>query len=175
MQLTEHPKLEKRASYATLSGIFLSLFAAFVTREQQQREHTHVRPFDLAMLGMATYRLGRLLAYDKITETYRKPFTRTIPDSSGMGKTVVAKRNTNGIIRAIGELVSCPVCAGTWIAAGLTYSLHQAPRPTRIFLTMMSTVGIAELLNAATEAMKWTGRAEREESGTLQSQRSTEQ
>jgi hypothetical protein len=172
MQLVKDPKIQKRASYATLSGLFISLFAAFVARDQQNQEHTRIRPFDLMLLGIATYRLGRLIAYDKIAETYRKPFTQTVEDSSGMGKTVVPKKQISGFARAIGELVSCPICAGTWVAAGLTYGLYLFPRPTRIFLTMMSSVGIAELLNAATEALKWTGRAEREESGHLHHQQS---
>jgi hypothetical protein len=165
------PHIEQRISYTTLSGLFLSLFAAFAVREQQHKQHTETHAFDLVLLGTATYRLGRLIAYDKVAEPYREPFTETVPDSSGMGKTVVPKKQSRGVRRAIGELLSCPICTGTWVAAALTYSLHQFPRPTRMFLMMMSAVGMAELLNAATEALKWTGRAEREESSAVHAQR----
>ncbi len=43
----------------------------------------------------------------------------------------------------MGELVSCPVCIGTWVAAGLVYGLHLAPRPTRVYVTVMSATGLA--------------------------------
>lgn len=163
--------VERRATYVTLTGIFLSLFAAFSLRERQKGAWDNVRPFDLVLLGLATFRLGRMVAYDKVIETFRLPFTETTPDPSGMGKTVSPRNGESGVVRALGELLSCPICAGTWIAAALTYALSLAPRPTRAFLTIMSAVGMAELLNSATEALSWTGRAAREESSTLHIER----
>src|SRR5262249_12505893 len=53
---------------------------------------------------------------------------------------------------ALGELLSCPSCVGTWAVAGLVYGLHLAPRPTRVFLTIMSAAGVAELLQWSNEA-----------------------
>src|SRR5690606_4392915 len=110
-------------------------------------EELDLRPFDLAQLALATYRLGRLTSYDKVAETYREPFTETVPDPTGAGETVVPEGT--GVRRALGELIACPICAGTWIAAALVYGLHLAPRPTRVFLAIMSSIGGAELLNAA--------------------------
>lgn len=173
MATNSNPTIERRATYATLTGIFLSLFAAFSLREQQKGAWVNVRPFDLVLLGLATFRLGRLIAYDKVTETFRLPFTKTAPDISGAGQTVVPRSEGNGVMRALGELISCPICAGTWIAAGLTYALALVPRPTRVFLTMMSAVGLAELINAATEALSWAGRAARDTAGKLQSEQAT--
>jgi hypothetical protein len=170
MSNSHNSTIERRVTYSTLSSIFLALLLAFSQYKRRQGEHVNITPFDLTLLGISTYRLGRLFAYDKVMETARTPFTETAKDSSGMGKTVIPKKDKGGIIRAFGELISCPICMGTWIAAGLTYGLHMAPRPTRALLTMTSAVGVAELLNAATEAMKWTGRAEREESSVLHSQ-----
>ena len=156
---------ERRATYLTLTGLFLALFAAFAMRERGGRKVFDLGPLDLLMLGLATFRLGRLAAYDKVTETLRLPFTRTTRDSSGAGDTVVPKGR--GVRRAIGELISCPICAGTWIGAALVYGLDIVPRPTRAFMAIMSAIGLAELLNAATEALSWSGQAAREEAGTL--------
>ncbi len=64
-----------------------------------------------------------------------------------------------GVQRALGELVSCPTCIGTWIAAGSVYGLRVAPRPTRAFLAFMAAGGIAELLDYATQALDRAGRA----------------
>jgi len=66
----------------------------------------------------------------------------------------------------LGELVSCPVCVGTWVAAGLVYGLHLAPRPTRVYLAVMGTTGAAELLNCSAEALGWLGRAARKDAGS---------
>lgn len=66
----------------------------------------------------------------------------------------------------LGELLSCPICIGTWAAAGLVYSLHLAPRPTRVLLAVMSSTGVAQVLNESTEALSWSGRAARHQAGS---------
>ena len=121
---------EQRATYLTLIGLFFSLFAAFSRRERERGDDPRLRPFDFALLGLATYRAGRLAAYDKVTEPLRAPFTETKPDETGAGMTVVPQGN--GARKALGELLSCPTCAGTWAAAGLVYGLRIAPLPTRV-------------------------------------------
>jgi hypothetical protein len=117
----------------------------------------------MALLGLATFRLGRLLAYDKVSEPLRAPFTRVVADSSGAGDTVVARA---GAVREVfGELLACPVCAGTWMATGLVLGLSILPGPTRVLMTIMAATGAAELLNAVHEALSWSGRLAREEAG----------
>jgi Protein of unknown function (DUF1360) len=154
---------EQRATYLTLIGLFFSLFAAFSRRERERGDDPRLRPFDFALLGLATYRAGRLAAYDKVTEPLRAPFTETKPDETGAGMTVVPQGN--GARKALGELLSCPTCAGTWVAAGLVYGLRIAPLPTRVLLTILGATGLAELLNAATEALSWTGQVARKQAG----------
>jgi hypothetical protein len=155
---------ERRTTYAGLNGLFLALLAAFAHRQRNKRDSLELRPFDLVLLGLATLRLGRLVAYDKVFETWRLPVAETQPDESGAGDTVTPKGH--GFQRALGELISCPICAGTWIAAGLVYGLRIAPRFTRALLAIMSAVGIAELLNGAVEVMEWNAQAAREQVGT---------
>jgi hypothetical protein len=62
-------------------------------------------------------------------------------------------------------LIACPICSGTWIAAVLVYALQIFPSATRIFLAIISSTGIAELLNALAEALSWTGQAARKRAG----------
>ena len=161
-----HSHLEERATYLTLTTLFLSVLTAFALRRQKIGAGSFLRPFDFILLAFATYRLGRLAAYDKVMEPFRQPFTETVQDSSGAGETVVPRGQ--GARRALGGLISCPICAGTWIAAGLVYGLELAPRLTRTLIMIMSAIGAGELLNAATEALEWTGQAERLEVGAHQ-------
>ena len=155
---------EHRATKLTLTGVFLAIMAAFSAWLSGRREPLEIRPFDLVLLGLSTYRTGRLVAFERVTAPLREPFTETRPDDSGAGEVVVARGS--GARRVLGEFVSCPVCVGTWVAAGLVYGLHLAPRPTRVYLAVMGTAGAAELLNCSAEALGWLGRAARKEAGS---------
>ncbi|HLH23687.1 MAG TPA: DUF1360 domain-containing protein [Chloroflexota bacterium] len=161
-QLTQATKL-------TLIGVFLGLLAAFTAREASRGEDVEITPFDLLLLGLSAFRAGRLVAYERVAEPVRAPLTHTIPDESGLGETVVA--SGTGVRYALGELVSCPTCVGTWAAAGLVYGLHLAPRPTRVFLAVMATTGVAEVVHCTTEAASWVGRAARTFAGAQEEQR----
>jgi len=128
MSNDQHADTERHATYTALSGLFLSLFAAFSLRNKKYHKHLQLKPFDLVQLGMATFRLGRMISYDKIMEVYRLPFTKTAEDVSGVGKTTVPKGS--GIQRAVGELISCPICSALgwrpcWCMA---WAWRRAPR-----------------------------------------------
>ncbi|MGE5221563.1 MAG: DUF1360 domain-containing protein [Omnitrophica WOR_2 bacterium] len=154
---------QEYATKLTLMGIFLSIFTAFVSKMtvwRPDRKEYRITPFDLLLLGFATLRLGRMVAYDQVAEPLRKPFTRTVPDQTGAGDTVTPKEES-GMQRSIGQLISCPICIGTWISAGLVYGLHALPNATRVFLAIMGTTGLAEVLNALTEALSWSGQLAR--------------
>ncbi len=149
----------ERTTKITLAGVFLTGLGAFSLLLRERDEQVEVQPWDLALLGLATYRSGRLLAYERVAAPLRDPVTETVADGSGAGETVVA--TGEGWRWTFGELVSCPVCIGTWVAAGLVYGLHLAPRPTRVYLAIMSATGVAQLLSETTEALTWSSRSAR--------------
>ncbi len=153
----------RQVTYLTLIGVFLGAFGLVARGGKRPGRAMHVGPMDLALLGIATYRIGRLTAYDRVTQPLREPFTATEP-AAGVGETVVAQGT--GARKALGELLSCPTCVGTWAAAALVYGLQLMPAPTRLFLAIMSATGLAELLDAATEALSWTGKAARTRAGS---------
>ncbi len=151
----------ERATKLTLAGVFLGGLGAFSALLQRRDEDVQQGALDLVMLGLATYRSGRLLAYERVAAPLREPITETVPDGSGAGESVVA--TGDGWRWTLGELVSCPVCVGTWVAAGLVYGLHLAPRPTRVYLTVMSATGLAQILSETTEALTWSSRSARKQ------------
>ena len=105
-------------------------------RSKKKHEYVSLRPFDLGLLALATYRTSRLVAYDKVASTYREPFTETRRHPSGAGLTTVPKRS--GARRVLGELITGPVCNGTWIAALLVYELRIAePLDQRIPVALL--------------------------------------
>jgi hypothetical protein len=99
-----------------------------------------------------------------VTEPLRDPVTKTVPDEYDAGENVVAEGT--GVRKAIGELVSCPICVGTWVASGLVYGLRVAPGPTRLVAAILGVSGLAEMFNEATEALSWSGQAARKQSGS---------
>src|SRR6185295_7178549 len=105
------------------------------------------------------FRIGRMIAFEGVAAPLREPFTETRVDASGAGQTVVAVGN--GPRRVMGELMSCPICLGTWVAAALVYALHLLPGPTRVLVAIMGTTGMAELVYSTTEALDWNARAAR--------------
>ena len=145
-----------------LIGVFLSVFALFVWKGAGLRsglENFRPGAIDLALLVFATFRLGRLVAYDLVAEPLRRPFARTVPDATGAGDTVEPRGS--GARLAFGQMVTCPICAGTWIAAVLVYGLYLFPGPARVFLVMTAAIGAAEMLHAFSEALCWSGQLAR--------------
>lgn len=155
----QRQQTRERLTYISLIGIFTSLFGAVVLGKRRELERFTVTPTDLALLSLATYRAGRLAAYDRVSEPLRALLTETVPDEYDAGENVVAEGA--GVQKALGELVSCPTCVGTWAAAGMLYGLQVAPGPTRLFTGILAVSGMAEILNAGAEALTWIGQAAR--------------
>jgi hypothetical protein len=160
--MSDTQKRQERMTYVSLVGLFVTLLGAFAFRERDQKRAFTLAPQDLALFGLATYRAGRLVAYDRVAEPFRDPVTETIPDEYQAGENVVAEGA--GAQKAIGELMSCPTCVGTWVAASLMYGHRLAPGPTRLCAAILAISGLAELFSAMNEALSWTGQAARKRS-----------
>ena len=154
-------KRNTKSGYALLTGLFNLGLALFCWNKRPEPMGFK----DWALLVLATFRMSRLVAYDKVMQAYRSPVVETVPHDSGAGETTQARTGTTGIKRALGEMISCPVCNGTWIAAGLFYGMCLAPRYTRTLLTVMSAVGAVEIMQGAFEALQWNGELARHRTG----------
>jgi hypothetical protein len=82
-----------------------------------------------------------------VTSVVRAPFT-TYEGPAGSGEVEERPRGT-GLRRAIGELVSCPFCMGTWIAsAGIAGFVFQ-PQVTRALGSIFAVGSIADFVQQA--------------------------
>ncbi|MEA2513688.1 MAG: hypothetical protein QOJ59_3175, partial [Thermomicrobiales bacterium] len=86
----QRDKTSERATYLTLIGLFWGIFLAFLPRRGETRP-LDLGPLDLGMLGLATYRMGRLASDDLVTQPLREPFTDVQPDETGAGENTVAE------------------------------------------------------------------------------------
>ena len=106
---------------------------------------------DLLILGLAASFAGRAVAYMEIFEWFREPFTKTVPHHS-MGAYVEPKGK--GWRRAIGGLLSCPVCSGTW-AAAILVPLYAYIQAGRLLVYVLAIAAIAWFISYLTEAIEW--------------------
>lgn len=127
--------------YTLLIALYNLLFGGFLLLYRRSRQPLEkVTGLDVALLGLATLRMSKLVSEDEITSVIRKPM---IEIEEGQ-----KRPKGHGLRLALGKLVLCPTCTGTWIAAFLTYALHLSPRYTRPFLAMMSASGASQFSDA---------------------------
>ncbi|MDQ2688672.1 MAG: DUF1360 domain-containing protein [Chloroflexota bacterium] len=148
---------EGRVLKLSLIGTFLSSAAVAGTRPMHRLPR--LGALDLAMLGLASHRIGRMIAFERVAEPLREPFTATVPDETGADDTVVARGR--GVRWVLGELLSCPTCVGTWAAMFLYLGLTFVPGPTRVLMSVLAAAGVAEVAYVGVEQLEWSGRAAR--------------
>lgn len=143
-------------SYLTLTGVFLSLFGGALWRAKRGRRLPERVPTgDLLTIGVATHKLSRLVAKDKVTSPLRAPFTE-FEEKGGPAELEERARGT-GLRKAVGDLLICPYCIGLWIAGGFSISLLFAPRLTRLLAALFSALAISDFLQIAYKAAEKKG------------------
>ncbi|MBA3357337.1 MAG: DUF1360 domain-containing protein, partial [Pyrinomonadaceae bacterium] len=117
-------------SYAKIMGVYNAGFAGLllVAHTSGRRLPERIAYRDLLVLGVATYKLSRLIGSDRVTSPLRAPFTEYV-EPAGASEVKEKVRGT-GIQRAIGDLLKCPYCLGPWVATALTFGLVFKPRTT---------------------------------------------
>jgi Protein of unknown function (DUF1360) len=136
-------------SYGALSAVFGAAFVGALTAA-----HRAGRPLpkeigvtDVVLTGIATHKLSRLIAKDKVTSFLRAPFTE-FQEPSGKGE-IEEKPRGRGLRYATGELLVCPYCLAQWIAAGFAVGYVHAPRLTRLCAGMYTMYAISDGLQLA--------------------------
>lgn len=143
------PEMKKPyPAYALISAIYLGLFGGFLALARRRGAQLSERLswLDLGMLGLATLRLSRLAAWDEVTSFLRLPFVQHGSDDEVTGKE--QEPRGRGMMRALGELVVCTTCIGTWIAAALTYALYLVPNLARPFIAVMAAAGVGQIADS---------------------------
>jgi hypothetical protein len=132
--------------YAALVAVFNGALAAALLARKCASEPLpeRVEPKDLALFALATQKLSRVITKDKVTSAFRAPFTE-VEGKGGAGE-LEERAKGHGLRRAIGELLTCPFCLGTWIASGFIYGFIFTPRVTRTLASIFAVSGVADFL-----------------------------
>ena len=136
-------------AYAAIMGAFAGglAVAGVVARalDRDPQEHTAL---DLVALGAATFKASRTLSHDEVTSFLRDPFVEGRAhegDEEPVGG--------GGLEQAIGELVTCSRCIGTWVAGGLATTQILAPRFGRLLTWTLGAAGLNDFLQAGFAAL----------------------
>jgi hypothetical protein len=131
-------------AYAAIMGAFVTgLAGAGMLAKALGRDPLEHRPLDLVMLGAATFKAARTISRDEVTSFLREPFVQGEAHEGGEDPV-----ESGDMRQAIGELVTCSRCIGTWVAAGLTGTQVIAPRFGRILTWTLAAAGMNDFLQA---------------------------
>ena len=135
--------------YAALVAIFNGLLATVLLTRRCLREPLpdRIEPRDLALFALSTQKLSRVITKDKVTSAFRAPFTEV--EGKGAAGELEERGRGQGLRRAIGDLLTCPFCLGTWIASGFIYGHIFSPRLTRTVASIFAVGGLADFLQQA--------------------------
>jgi hypothetical protein len=139
---TEKPPYE---SYAAIAGAFfggLGLVAALSRRAPQGRA------LEFVALSAATFKASRALSRERVGSFVRQPF---VEGDAEIGEE--EQPAGSGLQRAIGELVTCPRCLGTWTAAGLASAQVLTPRFGRLLTWTLGASAANDFLQAVFTAL----------------------
>ena len=150
LQPARTPDLRKQLparDYALLVALFNGAMAVALLARRRSGGPLldRVDPKDLMLYAIATQKLSRVMTKGKVTTALRAPFT-AVEGKGGAGELEERPRG-RGLRRAIGELLTCPFCLGTWIASGFVYGSIFSPAVTRTVGSIFAVSGLADFLN----------------------------
>ncbi|MGG0891635.1 uncharacterized protein DUF1360 [Cytobacillus horneckiae] len=109
-----------------------------------------ISSLEFILIGLATFRLTRLIVFDQITEWMRAPFMKEIDEENENGEMstyIVPKEG--GIFGFFGKLLSCYWCTGVWssiILCVLYFWWHPYGSYLIILLAVASLAAIIEAI-----------------------------
>ena len=96
--------------YAALNALWMSLAAGVAVAARGRASRDPITNRDLIPMAAATFALSKAVARERIGTWVREPF---VDESEGQ------RPKGRGLRRAVGELVTCTRCVGTWSALGV--------------------------------------------------------
>jgi hypothetical protein len=134
--------------YAVLSAGYGALLAAVAIAARDGGEDP-IRPVELPGLGLATFALAKLVAKEKVETWVREPFLEEHLDGDGVQRHPKGRR----LRYALGELLSCTRCVGSWSALGLVALRSLRPQEARVVVPVLAGAGLNDWLQTGFTAL----------------------
>jgi Protein of unknown function (DUF1360) len=127
-------------AYAAIVGTFLAGLGGVSLLARRSPPATAL---DLVALSAATFKAARTLSHEEVASFVREPFVEGEEERPA----------GEGIQRALGELVTCSRCIGTWTAAALASAQMVTPRFGRALTWTLAAGAANDFLQAAFAAL----------------------
>ena len=136
-------------AYAAIMGVFAGgLGVAGLAARIFDRNPACQSALDFVVLSAASFKAARTLARDEVTSFLREPFVQGKAHEGGEDPV-----ESGDLRQAIGELVTCSRCGGTWAAAFLASLQILAPRSGRLLTWSLAAAGVNDFLQAGFAAL----------------------
>ena len=136
-------------AYAVIMGVFVGgLGIAGLAARVFDRNPACQSALDFAVLSAASFKAARTLARDEVTSFLRDPFVEGEAHEGGENPV-----ESGDLRQAVGELVTCSRCGGTWAAAFLASTQILAPRFGRLLTWSLAAAGANDFLQAGFAAL----------------------
>ncbi|MEA2321134.1 MAG: hypothetical protein QOD81_984 [Solirubrobacteraceae bacterium] len=132
------------ADYATLSAGWAAALGTLLLASRDKGDEP-VRAAEIVPLGIATFALSKLVAKEKVDRWVREPFVEERSDGERRPK-------GRGLQYAVGELLTCTRCVGTWSALGLVALRVTHPREARV---VSAVLGASAVNDFAQSGFNW--------------------
>lgn len=132
------------ADYATVEAVFAAGLAglALLTRRREAAGEPAIPLRELPVLAVATFALANVLAKEKVSTWLREPFVEESADHRPV------RPEGHGLRYAIGELLTCTRCVGTWSALALVGLRTASPPAGRAASTVLALAGTNAVLQS---------------------------
>jgi hypothetical protein len=104
----------------------------------------------LALGGLAVYRIAQIIANEHITEPLRAPF---VSQEESKGKTIERPKRL-GFKGAMGSLIYCPSCVGIWVSMVLVYAWLLWPRVVMVIVFIFFFSAIERIITTGLDLWK---------------------
>jgi hypothetical protein len=142
-----HGEDKPMGSHLILVVIYNAIVGTFLAARWRSGKGfpTRIGAADLLLAGVATHKVSRVIAKDRVTAPLRAPFTE-FQEEGGPGEVEEKPRQVGGMRQAIGELLVCPFCLAQWIATAALAGFATVPRTTRFVCSIFAAVTISDFL-----------------------------
>lgn len=131
--------------YAVLEAVFLSGLGAVVlaTRRRERLGDAPISGRELPVMAAAVFALADTLAKEKVSTWLREPFVLESSDHKPL------HAEGSGLRYAVGELLTCTRCVGTWSALALVGLRTVSPPAGRATSNVLALAGVNDVAQSA--------------------------
>jgi len=141
-----HPA--RAIDYALINVSYLSALAGIGAVLHRQRTEVDLSPREAVLLTLATFSLADVFAHERIATWIRQPFDVETADHRP------GRPRGRGLRYAIGELMGCSRCVGSWSALGLVGLRVASPPAAGAVTTVLAAGGANDFLQAVFRLLK---------------------